>query len=242
MLEPTLVEFLPPSNHVNVAALSRLFARATTSYKYLFFLSLLDILQAQNFDVTTAIRLRDITVEMLLYAWHPHVVAGLSLGSQDRLADKLNTLYTSPSWPRSLGYDREALRQAIATQDIRDTVAYLKRYVPFRLLIPFVEEEIKQRGISRAEGNRLEVAMPSLAAELFNSHKPLYHFDADTPAKCRAVLVHPAWGRYIATHKLLLRDWALWTWLDYMQRRNPDVTGIVYKLGIWHKMASDSER
>jgi hypothetical protein len=59
---------LPLSSTLDIEVLGRLFDRTTNSYKYLFFLGLLNVLQQRQFDVTTPIPLKDVVVEMLARA------------------------------------------------------------------------------------------------------------------------------------------------------------------------------
>ena len=63
---------LPTSETVNVQILSKIFDNITNSYKYLFFLSLLDILRRRKFEILSAISFQEIVVEMLSNAWYPH--------------------------------------------------------------------------------------------------------------------------------------------------------------------------
>ena len=48
---------LPQVEGLDISAFSRLFANTTNSYKYIFFLSLLDILSRRNFDSSSLIRI-----------------------------------------------------------------------------------------------------------------------------------------------------------------------------------------
>lgn len=63
---------LPHSDELNIAALSKLFGKTTNSYKFLFFLSILDILKTRDFHDAGQISYFDLTVEMLTNAWLPH--------------------------------------------------------------------------------------------------------------------------------------------------------------------------
>jgi hypothetical protein len=38
--------------------------------------------------------------------------------------------------------DKTLLRQAIARQDLKDIITHLRRYVPFRLIIPFLAADL----------------------------------------------------------------------------------------------------
>ncbi|MGK7920426.1 MAG: hypothetical protein AB4080_10530 [Trichodesmium sp.] len=52
-------KMLPVSDKVDISALSRLFANTTNSYKYLFFISLLDILKRRQFEILSPISFAD---------------------------------------------------------------------------------------------------------------------------------------------------------------------------------------
>ncbi len=233
---------LPGSDQVNVAALSRLFADTTNSYKYLFFLSLLDILNRRQFEVRLPISFQDAIVEMLANAWYPHTFFKLSFGIQDKIAQKLNSLNLVLEEPiiQLKDTDKKLLRQAIEAQNLKDVVSHLRRYVPFRLIVPFLESELER--ISRGKGNQLEVAMPEIANRCFESHKPIYRFDATQHRDCQTIIVHPDWANYLEQHYVIVRGWLSWEWLSYMQKRNPSTPAIAHKLFIPTKRDSLSKQ
>jgi transcriptional regulator with XRE-family HTH domain len=221
---------LPTSEQVNVAALTRIFADTTNSYKYLFFLSLLDILNRRHFEVLSPISFQEIIVEMLANAWFPHTFFKLSFGTQDQISNKLDSLGLVVEEPivRFKDTDKTLLRRAIASQNLKDVVSHLRRYVPFRLIIPFVEAELV--GVSRGKGNQLDVAMPGIVDRCFETHKPLYRFDSTQYKDCQGIVVHPTWASYLEQHYTIVRGWAAWEWLGYMQKRNPSTPAIANKL------------
>jgi hypothetical protein len=233
---------LPESDEVNVAALSRLFEDTTTSYKYLFFTSLLDILRRRQFEVLLSISFEEIIVEMLANAWFPHTYFKLSFGVSDKIAIKLDSLSLSISEPilKFTDTDKKLLRETIGNQDLRGIVSDLKRYVPFRLIIPFLVEELTS--VSRAKGNELELAMPTIADQYFQIRKPIYRFDSTRYSDCKALYVHPDWAVYLQKHYVIIRGWSAWEWLKYMQIRNPNVPSIVNKLFMPQQRASLSKQ
>ncbi len=117
----------------------------TNSYKYLFFLSLLDILVRKNFQKLISISFREIIIEMLTNAWYPHNYFKLSFGSQDKIADKLDALELEVGEPilKFRDPDKKLLRTTISDQNLEDIVNYISRYVPFRLLMPFMKQQLK---------------------------------------------------------------------------------------------------
>lgn len=226
---PELSHF-PQSEDLDVSVLPRLFSDTTTSYKFLFFISLLDILKRRQFDVLSPISFQEIIVEMLANAWYPHTYFKLSFGSQDKLAQKLDSLVLDISEPilKFTDSDKKLLRKVIASQNLKDVISHLKKYVPFRLIIPFLEQELE--GVNRGRGNELDIAMPAIAEKHFEAKKPLYRFDSNKYSECQSIIVHPNWASYIEEHYAIVRGWASWEWLNYMQQRNPSIPAIVNKI------------
>lgn len=134
---------LPPSDSLNISALSRLFVNTTTSYKYIYFISLLDILKRRQFEVLSPISFEEIVVEMLANAWYPHTYFKLSFGRQDKITEKLESLNLkiSKNIVEFTNKDKKELRSKIASQPLEKIISYFKKYVFYRLLCPFVEQE-----------------------------------------------------------------------------------------------------
>ena len=221
---------LPLSENLNIPALSRLFVDTTNSYKYLFFLSLLDILCRRHFDAQDPISFHELIIEMLANAWYPHTFFKLSFGTQDKIAKKLNSLdlVVTDKIFQFQDPDKKLLRQTIANQNLKDAIFHLRRYVPFRLIIPFLETELD--GISRGTGNQIDMAIPAIAERCFEGYKPLYRFDSTQHKDCHGIIVHPDWASYLEQHYKVIRGWVAWEWLIYMQRRNPCTPAISSKL------------
>jgi hypothetical protein len=218
---------LPDDRSLNIGALSGLFNSTTNSYKYIFFTSILDLLKRRNFDVSKPISFQDLVVEMLANAWYPHTYFKLSFGTQDRIIHTLESLelaeelkFTDP--------DKQKLRQSIESKKLDRVIKDLTRYVPFRLIIPFLERHavIPDRG----QGDKVDRVMPQIALNYFETAKPLYCFDSDNYSNCTSIIFHPDWANYLDRHYTIVRGWVAWEWLQYMQRRNPTTPGLSYKL------------
>ncbi|MBD2576514.1 HNH endonuclease domain-containing protein [Oscillatoria sp. FACHB-1406] len=225
---------LPESEQIDVSALARIFTNTTTSYKYLFFLSVLDILKRRNFTVSCPINFREIIVEMLANAWYPHTYFKLYFGTQDKIAQKLDSLQLEIT-ERVLKFtdtDKTELRATIAQQNLKDAIAHLKRYVPFRLIAPFLETELEAENVKRGTGNCLEKAMPALADRYFERRKPFYKFDTSSYRDCTSILIHPDWANYIKNNYAIVRGWVFWEWVQYMQKLNPNTPNIINKIFI----------
>ncbi|QBQ53710.1 HNH endonuclease domain-containing protein [Nitrosococcus wardiae] len=206
---------LPSERDLDISALCRLFRDATNSYKFLFFQGAIHSLIASNFE-RASIQLNEVGVEMLRIAWYPHAFFRLSFGSQDRISCFLDALRI----PREEGKNAEQLRTRISEENPAGSDWMLLRYVPYRLLAPFFERELK--GVSDTKKNAL---IEQLAEEYFDEIRPLYRFrDEET------IEFHPDWLAYLKTNIGVIQGWMHWEWLCYLQRRNPNVPAISSKL------------
>jgi transcriptional regulator with XRE-family HTH domain len=218
---------LPKSDRVNVSALSQIFDNTTTSYKHLFFIAILDILRRRKFDTLSPISFREIIVEMLANAWYPHSYFKLSFGAQDKIATKLDTLVLEITEPilKFTDTDKKLLRKTIQTQNIDDIISFISRYVPFRLIRPFFNAETK--GLVDAKVNQCLI---KLSKSKFEVRKPLYCFDSEHLKDCTAIILNQDWVEYIAENYSIIRGWASWEWLQYMQQKNLNVPNIINKI------------
>jgi len=220
---------LPQVEGLDISAFSRLFTDRTNSYKYIFFLSILDILSRRNFDASSPISFREITIEMLANAWYPNSYFNLSFGLQDQIANKLKSLNLEISEPKFNESDKNYLREEIGKQNLDNLLvgnSSLMRFVPFRLIRPFLRSQLGKIKIDNDVNKRI---VP-LANKHFNTIKPLYCFDGDYPSTCESLNFHPEWASYIKINYVIVRSWVSWEWLNYMQRRNPSVPAISNKL------------
>jgi hypothetical protein len=217
---------LPEARGLNVGALAGLFRHTTNSYKFLFFLALLERLRRQSFRAEPPITFEALTVEMLTLAWYPHTYFKLSFGSQDTIGQKLDALALEAG-RAARGEDRAAVRAALAEVDL-GAARRLMDFVPYRLLSPFLVAEL--RGVDKGAWMALEKALPAIANAHFEARRPLYRFDADDHRRCSALRVHSDWAAYLGEHVEIVRGWAAWHWLHFMQRRNPATPGLANKL------------
>lgn len=218
---------LPLSEQVNVTVLSQTFNNITNSYKYLYFLSILDIIKRRNFDTLSPISFREIIVEMLANAWYPHNYFKLSFGKQDQIANKLDALELEITEPilKFRDTDKKLLRTAINNQNIDDIVISMNRYVSYRFIRPFFAQETR-----KLKDYDVNQTIINLANNQFDSKKPLYCFNAEDQRNCTAIILHPDWIQYLEENYTIVRGWASWEWLNYMQQRNPSTPNVVNKL------------
>lgn len=211
---------LPYGFELDVTAFSRLFSNTTNSYKFIFFLSYLDVLRRRDFAAGEPISFREMTVEMLANSWYPHTYFKLSFGIQDQITTKLDSLKLEITEPilKFRDADKKLLRQTISKQTLDNS---LMQYVPYRLLRPFFEEEL--RGLPDYKVNP---TIAKLATQHFSERKPLYSFSNEQDS----LIPHPFWVEYFKIHYTIIRGWVAWKWLEYMQQCNQGVPAVSSKL------------
>lgn len=216
---------LPSDIQLDTGALGALFQSTTNSYKYLFFLGLLEIIKRDmgRSRVARFVRIEDLIAESLRFGWYPHRFFKLSFGVQDQVGLALDNLNFSID-ERSVGHEGTAkdLLQAIQEQFKEIDGERFARYVPYRLLGIFFGRELK--GIKDQEKNE---AIQRLAGELFCSEAPpLYRFSEHQ----NQIELHPFWLEYLQTNLTVVRGWALFEWAKFLQARNPNTPAILQKI------------
>jgi hypothetical protein len=111
---------LPTSENLDISTFSRLLDDTTNYYKFVFFISILDILSCRFFNVTLPITLNELAIEMLVNAWYPHSVFRLSFGLQDMVTRKLDSLglQMDQSFLKVTESNKNILREAIKSKGI----------------------------------------------------------------------------------------------------------------------------
>ncbi len=219
---------LPISYHLNISALAGLFSSTTNSYKYLYFLSILDILRRRKFDDLLSISFREIIVEMLANAWYPHNYFKLSFGKQDQIGKVLDSLKLEITEPilKFTDTDKSLLRETINKNNLTIIINDFKKNVLFRLLRPFLSEKLCEFDVDY----EVVLQTPKIANQYFNVYKPLYRFNSDNYKDSNTIILHPDWIEYLKENYTIVRGWASWEWLNYMQQRNPSTPNVVSKL------------
>jgi len=226
MLGSPVPVYLPLSAELPVQRLAAVFAQVTNSYKFYWFLAMLE--RAQN-DRGRLMPVDELLAEMVALAWYPANMFRLSLGKQDQLNDIPLRLREA----RGLApHERPAVVRRATLEEMHDgrsavggQIRNLGVYVPRRFLAPFFEAEL--RGRKDTEKNRL---IERLADEAFaDGERPcLYRFVAD--AGRLAIEFHPGWYGYFRAHAHILKDFCLWNLLLYVQKNNPNVPNLAAKL------------
>ena len=219
---------LPKNKKLDIAALSRIFQSTSTSYKFLFFMAILSQLESKHWKEGESIclTLEDLAAEMALLSWYPVKFYKLSFGWQDQVSKIISKLDFDPSFKAITSKQgQDQLRAAIKDQ-AKDIGLYsILKFVPYRLQSVFFSNELK--GISEKSKNN-EIA--ELANQYNSTTIPLYQYAQK--GNLGAIQINDEWVKYLLhdSNITIVKDWVLWEWVGYLQKRNPNTPSIINKV------------
>jgi hypothetical protein len=196
--------------------LGQVFNDTTNSYKLLWFLGLLSLLQRPRSET---LPLADILTEMATAGWHPVCLYRLTLGRQDKLQQAILEIQTASKLSPD-AKTAEVRKLVAASPSARAQLDDLRRYVPTRFLSPWFKDQLIGRKDS--EKDRL-IAQLALASQTGPLPAP-YWFDADQ------VRLNASWRHFLLDNLGVVQSFAEYHFAQYLQTRNPNVPGIVNKL------------
>jgi hypothetical protein len=200
---------------IDTQILWRIFNNTTNSYKYLFFISLLELLKTSEFK-SKKITYKELGSMMLAYAWYPKKYFRLSFGKQDQIDKFLEQLiFARKLMPIGTIYKKLLLESSLDLE-------ILLRYVPQRLIRDFFVDELfgKKDGL-------VDSLIVSLSSNGVNKlSMPLYRIDQ----KNQVIELDDDWIFFIKSNFAPIFEWSLWNWAKYLQKHNPNIPSILNKL------------
>lgn len=214
---------LPESDGLDIARLASVFKKTTNSYKFYWFLAILDSLKENGQGI---ILKNDIALRMVANVWYPLDYFKLSFGKEDgfkKIAQYVSERITidhsinSPDLFKQLTskLSKQALAQVY--KDVDERV----KYVPYRFVRPFLNEQIIVDSDYQVKSQVIEVSN-----EMFSSHpeRVMYRFIDDS------IEINELWVSYLQRHQGILRGFIYWHLLIFLQKNNQTVVGLPDKL------------
>lgn len=215
---------LPLSGLLPIESLSACFQNTTNSYKFYWFIAILDYIRTHR---THVIPVDDLKSNMIASIWYPTVYFNLSFGKQDRLS--LAAIILKDAIKAEFSANQEEIVNKIAelrktSREFNKEFNELGRYVPYRFLEPFFRNVL-----SRVEDHRKNGLIVNLATESFTlpNTPSLYKLREEKEKK---IEIHLDWYSYLQQHLSILQEYCFWNLLKYLQLRNPNVPNIAGKL------------
>jgi len=213
------------TSELDLASFSRIFSDVTNSYKYLFFLSVLTLMRNKGLPRTeTNFSLRDLAIEMAVLAWYPKCYFHLDFGPTDQLEKILkNISYDLIQSTLTDKLHRKLRKEISERSEELDLKKLLLRYVPYALLVPFYRSDLKERPI---DNNQYETQLRELVTGATTKTSPLYTISEDG----LSITINTVWSTYLSDNFKMIEGWSRHQWAIFLQKRNPNVPGILSKL------------
>ena len=204
---------LPDSLNLDISKLAQVFHSKSASYKYYWFISILQLID-KNKDY---IPIREIASSMLVNAWYPVNYCHLNLGRKDKINEVISSLI------HEFGFDPHTNKQSLLNQlnhnnpQLTEVVMKIAAEVPFHFLSPWT-------GTYRNKGHHLKYAQ----AALDSSNNCPYILDRIYDLDI--IRFNRYWLDYFLKNKSILLDFCYFNLASYLQNRNPEIPGILFKL------------
>ena len=129
---------IPQSHILTTRHLNRVFDKTVATYKYYWFLGILDLYVKQG---KTRMNVWEIMISMVANAWYPVNYFRLSFGKSESLYDAILALQRENNIPINIGMkDLTILLQTLTKRsDIRKQLNFLQMNVPFRFLRSWID-------------------------------------------------------------------------------------------------------
>ena len=197
---------LPNSHKLPIPTLAGIFSNTTATYKFYWFVALLDIVVKER---KTRISFWEIIAGMVAESWYPIHYFKLSFGKSDSLFDK--SLEIQNAFQISIESDKDKVRKYLL-DNVNGTKKFLRIFtlnVPYRFLSPWIKYTYDEDVVAKSQ--RFE-------------NDCLYAIYGDE------IVINDNWVEYLTEHYTILRDFAFWNLTEFLQKRNPNVPDVPSKL------------
>ena len=206
---------IPQSESLNTNALSRVFKDTVATYKYYWFMSILNIFMTTG---KQCISVWEIINMMVANAWYPVHYFKLSFGKSDSMYTAIQSIRELTGLP--IDADPLLIQTTLESYMAKDDKSLKKILRVFTLNVPywFLSPWIKAK-------NPKEVLERSQSYE----NGALYALYKDDKNNLSLVL-NPIWTDYLEKNYSILLDFIYWNLTNFLQVRNPNVPNISSKL------------
>lgn len=196
---------LPYSDSLPVNKLASVFASTSATYKFYWFLSLLELVEEGN----TVIPKRNIFSRMISNSWYTVNYFHVSFGKQDLIQEAVRAIQKIENL--TIDENKSKINAVLENTTNKTTINHLNHFdlnVPHWFISPWFS------------GSRSNIY--SLSQDFDNGC--LYSLEKNF------ITINPIWTSYLKSNSKLLKDFCHWNLALFLQKRNPNVPDIPNKL------------
>lgn len=203
---------LPEFYNLSTDKLGRVFNNTVATYKYYWFIAILDLFVMKGKDKMV---IWEVIAEMIGNAWYPIHYFHLSFGKQDSLDRQIREIrnYTGLSIDKNKDELVVELLNHPNQSEIKKRLRVFTLNVPFRFLRPWIDTS--------------DDVLLAKRSESFENGC-LYSLTKD--GSDWIITINPIWYDYLRKNYQILKDFAYWNLVNFIQARNPNVPNIPSKL------------
>lgn len=208
---------LPYSGVLDIAHFSRLFDNKSECYKLFWFQAIAREIKEGH----RVISFEALINEMIADAWYMVSEYHLNLGPNDALERVVHRLSEISKIKSS--EKKEVILEYLTSCEDKEVLVMkrtLSQNVPYRLQAPFMES-MKGKEWNRSGKN---------LAERINQEQNLIYYFLPFRGLDTQIQIQKEWADYIERNHEIIQGWIELNLIQYLQRRNPSVPGIVDKL------------
>lgn len=197
---------LPESKSINTGKLKAVFNNTSASYKFYWFLSILDCIEQQK----TTISKNEIFARMMGNAWYTVNYFKISFGSQDKLHETICFLAKHENI--DLNESKEKIVDQLIkskSQETKRALFHFDANVPHKFLSPWLGNASKKNMY------QLSLLKDDLAPYALYKNE---------------IILNEQWFDYLTKNIGLIKDFCFWNLTLFLQSRNPSVPDIPNKL------------
>lgn len=200
---------LPPEGSIDVVPLSRIFNNTVATYKYYWFVSIINQIVAN--PEKRLLTFNEIIAGMISEAWYPIHYFKLSFGKQDSLEENIHKIQEILNIPidaqKSVVY--WTILDNLDNRAVSRCLNVFTHNVPYRFLSPWIHNPIDQHVefLSREHVNSCPYAIYG-----------------------KTIILDDLWADYLVRYASILKDFSFWNLSIFLQKRNPNVPDIPSKL------------
>ena len=214
---------LPKGENLQIEALATVFNDTTNSYKYYWFIAILEAIADNRSNPFT---IEELSTKMFLNVLYPLKHSLLSFGKSDGfkgIADFITGYFTL-----DFSLNSEPLIAQIESnlpnrekKEYEQRMKSLSRWVPYRFLRPFFAIETHAIPDSKVNNRITEL---SRLASIKNPERCPYYILGNN------IIINQNWNEYFVKNIALLKAFCYWHLTKFLQKNNPNVPGITEKL------------
>lgn len=207
---------LPETDNLPVHLLAGIFKDKNQSYKLFWFQAILDFVSDRKFVVSY----EQLIHKMVAQAWYMVMEYHLNLGPADALEILINQVRnTSGLLPNAKEKDVIQFLKTSEDENIKKAKQKLVLNVPYRLQAPFLGK------LTESEWRDYHF----IEEKAKQNDRLLYYYE-QLSGKERQIRINENWIGYLQKNEAILRGWIQNELIQYLQRRNPNVPGIPFKI------------